>query len=453
MKKKMIAAIIACSMAMTTMPSAAFANEVDVTTDTGEVPAAEMQEADPETEETQEPDVFPEEETVPETMTEAEGKASESETEAASEPNAEVQVSGNYAEKKGVRMMAMSTSAGTSKFSATPISMEAGSSVTGTFANNKVEYWYKFTLNNSRRIKLHFDYEWNNSCYAYIYTAANTNYEIFCTSGGNNRITYLGKGTYYLRLCPSPFTNRSTRYSFDVLSNQYVKDEIAEPNDSILGAVSLKRDRKYSGALVKADANLNADSDYVRYNVAKGTYKLNVKVPEALTYGGSGGTPAGSIEIYAMDANGNSREIFYVNGYNKRYVNLKSGTRGSFTVNMPKGETYLQVVYGGIDKVVGQYSIELVKLPGRTSSLKLKTAGKRTLKVTCKAVSYKTGYEVKYKKKGSRKWTTKRFAKNTFTLKKLKKKTTYVVKVRAYRKVNGKTYYSGWTAAKVKRTK
>ena len=120
----MIAAIIACSMAMTTMPSAAFANEVDVTTDTGEVPAAEMQEADPETEETQEPEVFPEEETVPETMTEAEGNASESETEAASEPNVEMQVSGNYAEKKGVRMMAMSTSAGTSKFSATPISME-----------------------------------------------------------------------------------------------------------------------------------------------------------------------------------------------------------------------------------------------------------------------------------------------------------------------------------------
>ena len=118
---------------------------------------------------------------------------------------------------------------------------------------------------------------------------------------------------------------------------------------------------------------------------------------------------------------------------------------------MPKGTTCFKIVGDSMDKVIGKYTIELVKMPGKTSNLKLKARSK-ALKVTCKAVKTKTGYEVKYKKKGSCKWTKKRFAKNSFTLKHLKK-TKYVVKVRTYKKVNGKTYYSSWTATKTKRTK
>ena len=40
-----------------------------------------------------------------------------------------------------------------------------------------------------------------------------------------------------------------------------------------------------------------------------------------------------------------------------------------------------------------------------------------------------------------------------YALKSLKSKKTYYVRIRAYKKVSGKTYYSGWTKGKVKTKK
>lgn len=444
MKKKMIAAIVACSMAMTCMPGMAFADEA---IQTGEQSTAEEE-------------IFLEEETIPEEMTTEPEMDTELEMEAVpemeSEPEMEVEAP-DMEEDAAITCMQVTpkasvTASGTSKNTATTITMASGSTVTNTFTTIKYDHWYKFTLNNTRRIRMNFSYE--GPCgMAYIYTAANTNSHIFCTSGGVDRYVYLSAGIYYLKIKPSSYNDSKCTYWFNIISNDYVKDEISEPNDSIMNAASLAVDKKYNGALVNAEANLKTDADFVCYNVPKGKYKLNVKVPEALNYGASAGHKEGSIEIYAVDEYNNALTIIRDNGYDKKYVRIKSGCKGSFTVNMPKGKTYLKVVYGGLENVIGKYSIELVKMPGKTSNLKVKTAGSKALKITCKSVKTKTGYEVKYKKKGASKWTKKRFAKNSFTLKNLKKKTTYVVKVRTYRTVNGKTYYSSWTAQKTKRTK
>ena len=64
-----------------------------------------------------------------------------------------------------------------------------------------------------------------------------------------------------------------------------------------------------------------------------------------------------------------------------------------------------------------------------------------------------SGYQIQYS-------TSKKFNKNTGkatvksgktlkkTVTKLKKKTTYYVRIRSYKKVNGKAYFSGWSGAK-----
>ena len=196
---------------------------------------------------------------------------------------------------------------------ATPITMKTGSRVTGTFTSNKYDHWYKFTLNNTRRLRVNLNYDGPYSM-AYIYAAANTNSHIFCTSGDVDRYTYLSAGTYYLKISPSSYNSSRCTYRFSIISNDSVKDQISEPNDSILRPASLAMDRKYCGALVKADANLKPDSDYVCYNVPKGKYRLNVKVPEALTYGGSAGHAEGSIAVYAMDEYNNALKIIRDNG-------------------------------------------------------------------------------------------------------------------------------------------
>ena len=63
------------------------------------------------------------------------------------------------------------------------------------------------------------------------------------------------------------------------------------------------------------------------------------------------------------------------------------------------------------------------------------------------------GYQIQYStsKKFAKGNKTKTISKNkttSYTIKKLKKKTTYYVRIRTYKKVSGKTYYSGWSSVK-----
>ncbi len=93
------------------------------------------------------------------------------------------------------------------------------------------------------------------------------------------------------------------------------------------------------------------------------------------------------------------------------------------------------------------------KLDG-IKKIKLK-AKKKKLNVSWKKVSRATGYEVVYAKnskftKGKKKVKVK---KNKVTLKKLKSKKKYFVKVRAYKKENGNTYCGKWSKVVKKRTK
>ena len=92
------------------------------------------------------------------------------------------------------------------------------------------------------------------------------------------------------------------------------------------------------------------------------------------------------------------------------------------------------------------------------SKTKLKSAKKQSAKsvrLTWKKVKGCTGYEVymsKKKNSGYKKIATLKKAKKvTYTKKKLKKKKTYYFKVRTYKTVNGKKYYS--TFSNVKKVK
>ena len=87
-----------------------------------------------------------------------------------------------------------------------------------------------------------------------------------------------------------------------------------------------------------------------------------------------------------------------------------------------------------------------VTKPAKVKSVKL-TAKKKKLNVTWKKISGVTGYEVKVATnskltKGKKTVTVK---KNKVTIKMLKSKKKYYVKVRAYKTLNGNTYYGKWS--------
>lgn len=87
--------------------------------------------------------------------------------------------------------------------------------------------------------------------------------------------------------------------------------------------------------------------------------------------------------------------------------------------------------------------------PAKVQSVTLKNVKARKMKVTFKKVGNTTGYQIKYST--SKKFTkakTVKTTKTSYTIKKLKKGKTYYVKVRAYRTVNGKTYYGSYSSVK-----
>jgi hypothetical protein len=82
------------------------------------------------------------------------------------------------------------------------------------------------------------------------------------------------------------------------------------------------------------------------------------------------------------------------------------------------------------------------------------TAGKKLIKATWKKAAKAqkiTGYQIQYKAKGVAKWSKLKNVSNkktAYTAKKLQKGKRYEVRVRAYKKVGGKKYYSPWSAVK-----
>ena len=90
----------------------------------------------------------------------------------------------------------------------------------------------------------------------------------------------------------------------------------------------------------------------------------------------------------------------------------------------------------------------------KTTKLKsAKNAKGKKIVVKWKKNTAGNGYQIQYStsKKFAKGNKTKTISKNkttSYTIKKLKKKKTYYVRIRTYKKVSGKTYYSGWSSVK-----
>ena len=98
-----------------------------------------------------------------------------------------------------------------------------------------------------------------------------------------------------------------------------------------------------------------------------------------------------------------------------------------------------------------------LEVPKKPSLKSVKAGKKKTLKVSWKKVAGVKGYEIQYA-------TNKKFTKNvktvkakasktSYTIKKLKAKKKYFVRIRGYKKVNGGTIYGKWSSVKNAKTK
>jgi hypothetical protein len=144
-------------------------------------------------------------------------------------------------------------------------------------------------------------------------------------------------------------------------------------------------------------------------------------------------------------------------------VKNASGTKlttSSYTVTYAKGLKNVGA-YKVTIKMKGHYTgtktLTYKINPVKTTVSKL-TAGKKKLTVNItKKSTQVTGYQIQYST--SKKFTSAKtktitsYKTTTTTLSSLKAKTTYYVRVRTYKTVNGVKYYSGWSTYKYMKTK
>ncbi len=160
-----------------------------------------------------------------------------------------------------------------------------------------------------------------------------------------------------------------------------------------------------------------------------------------------------------------NQNVTVVNANGKKLV---KGTDFTVTYKNAKGTKVAtpKVVgtYTAVVKFKGAYSGTVIKTfqinPKGTTINKLTKPAKKQIKVTWKKQAVQTtGYQIRYgtkqnlNLKGSKTVTIAKKGTTTRTIKQLKAKKKYWVQIRTYKTVNGKKYYSAWSAKKVITTK
>lgn len=177
--------------------------------------------------------------------------------------------------------------------------------------------------------------------------------------------------------------------------------------------------------------------DYYKHTTINGVKSISLST-KAYTYNGKARKPS----VTVKDTSG------------------KTISASNYTVTYAKGRTKVgkyKVTVKFKNLYTGSQNLYFTINPKGTSIKKL-TAQKKAFKVQYnKQATETTGYQVQYstnsKFKSAKTATISKNKTTSTTIKKLSKKKKYYVKVRTYKTVSGKKYYSGWSKVKTVKTK
>jgi hypothetical protein len=307
-----------------------------------------------------------------------------------------------------------------------------GSPYSGTANDCK----YTFTLQQSGRVSIACDnlgggYSWNNM-YVQIYDSVNSCFLKFGIGEKSSASTYVDllAGQYALYIYHA---QDNVNYSFTAnftSAGETTSETDMSKNDSIATATSYKLGKK-----VNAQLACNDEQDVYKFTVSKAGY-VNLTLTNNLK----------SVDFSIIDGVG---EISY------SMSNVGMG-KNKYKYFVTEGTYYLTVKRKSTDTgYTGAYTISTSYSAIPKPTLKTaKNVSKKSLKLTWSKKSGITGYQVqiatsKNFKKGKKTYTYEGNTIGNAKIKKLKKKTTYYVRVRTYVSAgNGQKYYSAWSSVK-----
>ena len=144
-------------------------------------------------------------------------------------------------------------------------------------------------------------------------------------------------------------------------------------------------------------------------------------------------------------------------------IHFSDGIHNSSNHNWDKVKVKKQATFKAAGKITytcticGETKTSAIAKLGKPSLSKL-TKGKKSFKATWKAVNNVGGYQIQYATnskftKGNKTVTVSGVSSKSKTVKKLKANSTYYVRIRAYKTINGKKQYSAWSKSKKVKTK
>lgn len=256
----------------------------------------------------------------------------------------------------------------------------------------------------------------------------------------------LNPGTYYFSVTTGLYSIKNTtatmKYSFAYTPDIYFE---TEPNNTKETANVYTLGTTVSGEYSTRPYSFwgkGPCDDFFKITLQKGkTYIFKGQMED----GGLGRAPDFRIE----DANG------------EKVFGCRDFKNGQYTFVCPA--TGIYYFRAGTDLVsasgsVQKYSFSVNEKPIKVNATSIKkiTPKKKSATVTWKKKSGVNGYQIQYstskaKIEKGKKVKVKGASKKSVTIKKLKSKKVYYFRIRSYKKVKGKTYYSEWS--KVKKSK
>ncbi|MBQ7202468.1 MAG: leucine-rich repeat domain-containing protein [Eubacterium sp.] len=205
----------------------------------------------------------------------------------------------------------------------------------------------------------------------------------------------------------------------------------------------------FSGCTSLSTITLNNNLKYIYNDAFLSHAAKSITIPKSVASIGASAFSSHSIQkatILSKNVNIQAYSSFYNGSFYDKGKKVKLyGFNGSTTQN------YVNNGYNFY-----YYTFVSITHPTKTKITKL-TAKKKAFYVKWAKSTNCDGYQIQYSLKksmsSSKKKTVKGASSTSKTIKSLKKKKTYYVRVRAYHKYSGKTYYSSWSAKKKVKTK
>ncbi len=294
--------------------------------------------------------------------------------------------------------------------------------------------WYKFTLSSPAKVNVQFSFnradadgDWGVYLYKYDGNGDYTklDYKDVYVYDGSYTFSSLGlpAGTYFVKVYG--YNSACGRQYSITPKCSYVSNWETEFNDEYTSADLL------SMGVTRYGVCREYDRDWYKFVLnAPSTVSVTFTHTKASADGDWG------VYLYKYKGDGEYAQVAYKDVY------VSDGNYTFPTQGLSAG-TYFVKVYGYSSACGRQYGVTVNYAVGRPGKFRVSSRGSNSLKLAWNKPAGATGYQLQRKSGNSYK-TLATVKGTSYTHKSLSAGASYTYRVRAYRTVGGKNYYSGW---------